>query len=59
MMRDPDAAEFGLDIAAEPWVEGLEEGAWSKQANAAVAAILAAAGLPLNRGDPEFPGSPR
>jgi hypothetical protein len=54
MMRDPEAAEFGLDIAAEPWIEGLEEGAWSKQANAAVAAILAAAGLPLNRGDPEF-----
>jgi hypothetical protein len=55
MMRDPDEAEVALGIAADPWIEGLEEGAWSRKQNEIVAAILAAGGTPLGPDHPEFP----
>ena len=44
-MRDPEEAEVALGIAAEPWIEGLEEGAWSPKQNEIVAAVLAAGGV--------------
>ena len=55
MMRDPEEAEVALGIAVDPWIEGLEEGAWSRKQNEIVAAVLAAAGSPLGRDHPEFP----
>ena len=55
MMRDPEEAEEALGIAVEPWIEGLEEGAWSRKQNEIVAAALAAGRAPLSPGAPEFP----
>jgi integrase len=55
MMRDPDEAEEALGIAVEPWIEGLEEEAWSRKQNEIVAAVLVAAGSPLGPDHPEFP----
>ena len=46
MMRDPEMAEVGLDAAAEPWIEGLQEGAWSRKQNEIAAAVLASGGAP-------------
>src|ERR1700726_77613 len=55
MMRDPEEAEVALGIAVDPWIEGLEEGAWSRKQNEIVAAVLAAGGSPLGPDHPEFP----
>lgn len=55
MMRDPEMTEVALDAAAGPWIEGLEQGAWSRKENEIVAAVLAAAGSPLGPDHPEFP----
>jgi hypothetical protein len=55
MMRDPDETEVALGIAADPWIEGLEEGAWSRKQNETVAAVLAAGSFPLAPDHPEFP----
>jgi hypothetical protein len=56
MMRDPEMTEVALDVAADPWIEGLqEEGAWSRKENEIVAAVLAAAGSPLGPDHPKFP----
>jgi len=54
-MRDPELTEVALDAAADPWIEGLEEGAWSRKENEIVASVLAAAGSPLGPDHPGFP----
>ena len=47
--------EVALDAAADPWIEGLQEGAWSRKENEIVAALLAAGGSPLGPDHPQFP----
>ena len=55
MMSDPEMTEVALDAAADPWIEGLEEGAWSRKENEIAASVVAAAGSPLGPDHPEFP----
>ncbi len=55
MMRDLEMKGAAFNIAADPWIEGLEEGAWSRKQNEMVAAVLAAGGSPLSPDHPEFP----
>jgi hypothetical protein len=54
MMRDPEMTEVALDAAADPWIEGLQQGAWSRKENEIVVAALAAAGSSRGPDHPEF-----
>jgi integrase len=55
MMRDPEMTEVALDVAADDWIEGLREGAWSRRENETVVAVLAEAGILVSPDHPEFP----
>jgi integrase len=55
MMRDPEMTEVALDVAADGWIDGLQQGAWSRKENEIVVAVLAEGGILVSPDHPEFP----